>query len=133
MVREFKEFVMRGNLVELAVAFVLALAFATVIEALISGVVLPLIAAILGEPNFDALTLNVGDGVIRYGTFLTALVTFLLIALVLFLVVRAYNRMTRTRETAAPTTKGCGFCLTEIPIAATRCPACTSQVETPPA
>lgn len=130
MVREFKEFVMRGNLVELAVAFVLALAFATVIEALISGVVLPLIAAILGEPNFDALTLSVGDGVVRYGTFLTALVTFLLIALVLFLIVRAYNRMSRTRETAAPTTKGCEFCLTEIPIAATRCPACTSQVET---
>jgi large-conductance mechanosensitive channel len=84
MLREFKEFVLRGNLLELAVAFVLGLAFAAVINAFIAGIILPFIAAIVGKPNFDALTFTVGDGVIRYGTFLTALINFLLIALVLF-------------------------------------------------
>lgn len=126
MLREFKEFVLKGNLLELAVAFVLGLAFAAVVNAFVAGIVLPFIAAIVGEPNFDALTFTVGDGVIRYGTFLTALVTFLLIALVLFLVIRAYNRL---RPPAATTQKPCPFCFTDIPLAATRCPACTSEME----
>lgn len=127
MVREFKEFVLKGNLLELAVAFVLGLAFAGVVNAFIAGIVLPLIAAIVGEPNFDALTFNVGDGVIQYGTFLTALVNFLLIALVLFFVIRAFNRMRRPKEASL---KACTYCLSDIPMAATRCPACTSQLET---
>ncbi|HZA26062.1 MAG TPA: large conductance mechanosensitive channel protein MscL [Actinomycetota bacterium] len=126
MIREFKEFVLKGNLLELAVAFVLGLAFAAVVNAFIAGIILPFIAAIVGEPNFDALAFTVGEGVIRYGTFLTALVNFLLIALVLFLVIRAYNRFQRPREA---TTKACPYCVSDIPIAATRCPACTSQLE----
>lgn len=126
MIREFKEFVLKGNLLELAVAFVLGLAFAAVINAFVAAIVLPFIAAIVGEPNFNALTFRVGEGVIRYGAFLTALVNFLLIALVLFLVIRAYNRL---RPPAAATLKPCPFCFTDVPLAATRCPACTSQLE----
>jgi large conductance mechanosensitive channel len=127
MLREFKEFVLKGNLLELAVAFVLGLAFAAVVNAFIAGIILPFIAAIAGKPNFDALTFSVGDGVIQYGTFLTALVNFLLVALVLFFVIRAYNRMKRPGEVS---TKACPYCLTDIPMAATRCPACTAQLET---
>lgn len=130
MLREFREFVMKGNLLDLAAAFVLGLAFAGVVTAFISGIVLPLIAAIAGEPSFDALQFTVGEGVIRYGTFLTALVNFLLIAVVLFFVIKAYNRM---RSPQAATTKACPYCFTDIAVAATRCPACTSELETAPA
>jgi large conductance mechanosensitive channel len=126
MLREFKEFVLKGNLLEIAVAFVLGLAFAAVVSAFIQGIILPLIAAIVGEPDLNALMFRVGDGEIRYGIFLTELVNFLLIALVLFLVIRAYNRL---RPPAAATTKPCPFCFTDVPLAATRCPACTSQLE----
>lgn len=126
MLREFKEFVLKGNLLELAVAFVLGLAFAGVVTAFISGIVLPLIAAIVGEPSFDALQFTVGDGVISYGTFLPAVVNFLLIALVLFLLIRAYNKL---RGPEAASTKACPYCFSNIPVAATRCPMCTSQLE----
>jgi large conductance mechanosensitive channel len=127
MLREFKEFVLKGNLLELAVAFVLGLAFAAVVNAFIAGIILPFIAAIVGKPNFDALTFTVGDGVIQYGTFLTALINFLLIALVLFFIIRAYNRLRRPDEVS---TRACPYCLTDIPTAATRCSACTAQLET---
>jgi large conductance mechanosensitive channel len=126
MLREFKEFVLKGNLLEIAVAFVLGLAFAEVVSAFIQVIILPLIAAMVGEPDFNALMFRVGDGEIRYGIFLTAAVNFLLIALVLFLVIRAYNRL---RPPAAAATKGCPYCFADIPLAATRCPACTSQLE----
>jgi large conductance mechanosensitive channel len=126
MLREFREFVTKGNLLELAVAFVLGLAFAGVVTAFTSGIILPLIAAIVGEPNFNALTFTVGDGVIRYGTFLTALANFLLIALVLFFVIRAYNRL---RGPQAAATKSCPYCFSDIAVAATRCPSCTSQLQ----
>lgn len=125
MLREFKEFVLKGNLLELAVAFVLGLAFAEVVSAFIQGIILPLIAAMVGEPDFNALMFRVGDGEIRYGIFLTAAVNFLLIALVLFLLIRAYNRL----RPPAAATKGCPYCFTDIPLAAARCPACTSQLE----
>ena len=92
MVKEFKEFISRGNLVEIAVGLVMALAFKAVVDALVSGLIMPLIAAMFGEPNFDSLTFTIGDGVFLYGTFLTQIVTFVLIALALFLfVVKPYN------------------------------------------
>jgi large conductance mechanosensitive channel len=130
MIREFREFVLKGNLLELAVAFIMGLAFAAVVNAFVAGIVLPLIAAALGKPNFDALTFRVGEGVVRYGTFLTALVNFLLIALVLFLAIRAYNRLRRPEE---PATRVCPYCRSDIPKEATRCPACTSELGMTPA
>ena len=92
MLKEFKEFVSRGNLVELAVAVVLGLAFAAVVNSLVADVITPLIAAIFGEPDFSAITIPIGDSEILIGNFLNALISFLIVAFVLFLVIKAYNR-----------------------------------------
>lgn len=128
MLKEFKAFALRGNLLELATAFILGIAFAAVIGAFISGIVMPIIAAVLGEPNFDALTFQLGEGVIAYGTFLTALVNFLLIAFVMFLIIRAVTRLQRPAETEAPALTECTYCKSLVPITATRCSACTSEL-----
>jgi large conductance mechanosensitive channel len=102
MLKEFKEFALRGNLLEIAVGLVLALAFTAVVTAFVDGVILPLVAAIVGEPNFDAIVWRIGSGsdaaVIEIGRFLTALVNFLLIAFVLFLIVRTANRLSRPKD-----------------------------------
>ncbi len=92
-IQEFKDFVNRGNLVELAIAFVLAAAFGLVVVAIVNGVFMPIIAAIFGEPNFDSITIDIGDGVILIGTAITAIVNFLVVAFVCFLVIKAYNKM----------------------------------------
>jgi len=129
--KEFRAFVLRGNLLDLAVAFILALFFAAVITSLVNDVILNLVAAILGKPTFDSLTFQVGNGVIAYGKLITAVVNFLLVALVLFLIVRWFNRLTAPRGAAEdpPATRECPFCKTVIPVTATRCAACTSEVE----
>ena len=124
MIKEFKDFALRGNLLELAVAFVMGIAFAAVVSALVDGVIVQLIAAIIGEPNFGELTFKVRDSVILYGYFLTELTTFLLIALVLFWVVKAANRVMPQKATK----RDCPHCLTSIPIAATACAACGRDV-----
>ena len=129
LIDEFKEFALKGNLIDLAVAFILGLAFSAVVTALVNGVLLQLVAAILGQPSFDQLSINLNDTPIRYGSFLTALVNFLLVAAVLFLVVKAVNRLRRpTVEQQAPATRNCPYCFTAIQAAATRCSACTSEV-----
>jgi large conductance mechanosensitive channel len=92
-VKEFKEFINRGNLVELAVAFTLTLFFVPVVNAIVDGVILNLIAGIFGEPNFDSIVISVGDADLLIGSVITALVTFLLVALVCFVIVKAYNKM----------------------------------------
>jgi large conductance mechanosensitive channel len=126
---EFKKFVMRGNLLELAVAFIMGVAFATVVTAF-ANIVLSLIAVVFGaDVSFDHLTLTLNDTPIPYGAFLTAVVSFLIIAWVLFLLVKAYNRLNAPAEEAT-NTKPCDYCQTEIPIKAVRCPNCTSQLVT---
>ena len=92
-IQEFKDFVNRGNLVELAVAFVLAAAFGLVVKAIVEGVIMPIIAAIFGQPNFDGITIDIGDSQILIGVAITAIVNFLIIALVCFAIVKAYNAM----------------------------------------
>ena len=128
MLEEFKKFVTRGNLVELAVAFIMGLAFAAVVTAFVN-VVLSLIAAVFGSSViFDQLTFTLNGTPIPYGTLLTAIVSFLIVAWVLFLLVKAYQRMDPPPE---PTKmKSCDYCQTDIPIAAVRCPNCTSQLVT---
>ena len=101
MLSEFKAFIMRGNVLDLAVAVIIGAAFGLVVTAFTGGVLMPLIAAIVGEPNFDALDFKVGDGVIRYGTFLTAVVNFVIVAAALFLVVRTAARLQRPRTEPA--------------------------------
>ncbi len=93
IVAEFKEFINRGNLVELAIAFVLAAAFGLVVTAIVAGVLMPIIAAVFGKPNFDDIIWRIGDGEILIGTALTAIVNFLVVAVVCFLIVKAYNHM----------------------------------------
>jgi len=126
MFKEFKAFVMKGNLVEIAVAFIMGLAFAAVVTAF-TNVVLGTIAYLVGsDVSFDEIGVHKGtELVIPIGAFLTALVTFLIVAWVLFLVVKAYNR---TRPDTPATTKACPFCASDINIAATRCPNCTSEL-----
>lgn len=92
MANEFKEFINRGNLVELAIAFILAAAFAPVVLAIVDGIFMPIIAAVVGQPDFNKLGFDIGDARINYGIALTAIVNFLIIAFVCFLVVKAYNK-----------------------------------------
>jgi large conductance mechanosensitive channel len=128
MLGEFKKFVLRGNLLELAVAFILGVAFATVVTAF-TNIILSFIAAIFGaDVSFNHLTFTLNDTPIPYGTFITAVVSFLIVAWVLFLLVQAYNRLNPPTEPKS--TKPCDYCRTEIPIQATRCPNCTSQLAT---
>jgi large conductance mechanosensitive channel len=125
LVREFREFALKGNLLELAVAFVLGVAFAAVVSSLVDDVIMSLIAAIFGKPDFSDLTFSIGDGVIRYGSFLTALVTFLIVAWVLFVIVKA-------AQTAMPpkvTKRDCPHCLSSIPIGAGTCAFCAKDVQ----
>ncbi|MCI0635014.1 MAG: large conductance mechanosensitive channel protein MscL [Actinobacteria bacterium] len=126
MLKEFRDFIMKGNLIEIAVAFIMALAFAAVVASFVADIVTPIIGAIFGQPDFSALKIDIGDGAITYGKFLNVVITFLIVAFVMFLVVKAYNRMTGPK---AATTKGCPFCKTDIAIDATRCANCTSQLE----
>jgi large conductance mechanosensitive channel len=104
MLQEFKEFISRGNLIELAVAVILGLAFNVVVQSLVADVFTPLIAAVFGEPDFSSITIRVGDGVIKIGSFLNALIAFVIVGFVLFLVVKAYNRfLQRGEEETGPT------------------------------
>ncbi len=123
----FKAFVLRGNLLDLAIAFVLGLAFAAVVTSLVDDVIMQVVAAIFGKPDFSSLTFGLGDGTIRYGSFLTALITFLIIAFVLYLLyqasLRLFPRQTTTRE--------CPHCLSGIPIGASTCAFCTKAVGAP--
>jgi large conductance mechanosensitive channel len=125
MIREFRDFIARGNLIDLAVAFILGLAFAAVVEAL-ANVILSLIGAIFGaDVTFDRLKFWIGTTPIPIGAVVTALVNFLIVAFALFLIVKAYNRF---RDKPDATMRSCPECTTQIPKAARRCPSCTSQV-----
>jgi large conductance mechanosensitive channel len=129
VLKEFKAFVMRGNLIELATAFILGVAFAAVVTAFTDMVLGAISYIVGGHVSFDGLGVHRGTTiVIPYGPFLTAVVDFLIVAWVLFLVVKAYNRAAGKQEDEI-TTKTCEFCLTDIALGATRCPNCTSYVE----
>lgn len=104
MIQEFKDFVQKGGIFEAAVGLIMALAFVPVVAAIIDGILMPIIAAIVGEPNFDGITIGIGDAEILIGTVITALVSFLAVAAVVFLMVKAYNRATSDGDDdAAPT------------------------------
>jgi large conductance mechanosensitive channel len=133
MLQDFKQFLFRGNVVDLAVAVVIGAAFGAVVTAFVTGVLTPLIAAFVGTPNFESLIVTIGESEILYGTFLNALVSFLLVgAAVYFFVVLPMKAMLargkREAPSAAPQTKSCPECLSEIPAAARRCAYCASVV-----
>ncbi|HEY7598995.1 MAG TPA: large conductance mechanosensitive channel protein MscL [Candidatus Limnocylindrales bacterium] len=125
MLKGFRDFIFRGNVIDLAVAFIIGGAFATVVTSFVTDLLTPLLG-LLGLPDLSALSVSIGQAELRYGAFLTAVLAFVLVAAAIyfFLVVPA-NRM---REPTAATTKACPFCATEIPLAAKRCPHCTSEL-----
>jgi large conductance mechanosensitive channel len=130
----FREFVMRGNVVDLAVAVVIGAAFGAVVTSFVGDILTPLLG-IFGTANFEELTFPIGDAVVRYGAFLNALIAFLLVAFAIyFFVVKPMNALEARRQAGAeetPTTKTCTECASEIPLAAKRCPMCTApQVAT---
>ena len=131
LIKEFKSFAFRGNVVDLAIAVVLGVAFGAVINSFVADLLMPIVATIVGEPSFDNLTLDIGDSYLEYGSFLTVLVNFLLVAFALFLVVKAITRVTRPvgAPEEAPALRACPYCQSNIPTTATRCSACTSDVE----
>lgn len=132
-VRDFKQFLLRGNVVDLAVAVVIGAAFGAVVTALVADLLTPLIAAIFGSHDFSSLTFTIHKSRFLYGDFINAVVAFVSIAAtVFFLVVRPVNALAARRRTeppADPTTRACPECLSEIPLEARRCAFCTSQVE----
>jgi len=130
--KEFKAFILRGNMVDLAVAVVIGTAFAALIASLVADLLTPLIAAIFGTQDFSSLTFTINNSVFRYGSFLNALITFATIAVaVFFFVVVPVNALVaraRREPPADPTTEKCPECLSEIPLDARRCAFCTSEL-----
>ncbi len=128
MVREFPEFIMRGNVVDLAIAVVIGAAFGAVITSFVADILTPLLG-LIGVPDFSTAALSVGEAEVRYGLFLNALISFLAIALAIFLfVVKPMNALEARRQRGAeetPTTRTCTECASEIPVAARRCGFCT--------
>ena len=135
MVKEFREFILRGNLVDLAVAVVIGTAFGAVIAAFVKDLITPLIAAIGGQRDFSALTFTINDSTFLYGDFINALLAFLIIAAVVFFFVIKPVNVLMARFQPAPAvdvrTRECPECMSDIPIAASRCAFCTSVVGPP--
>jgi large conductance mechanosensitive channel len=144
MLKEFKTFIARGNVVELAIAVIMGAAFGKIVTSLVEGVLMPPLGLLLGKVDFSSLfyVLNASNGtpaslaeaktkgvpVMAYGAFINGIINFLIVAFVVFLLVKAINRMKHPAEKPAPTTKACPFCCTDIPLPATRCPNCTSEL-----
>ena len=141
MLKEFRDFIARGNVLDLAVAVIIGAAFGKIISSLVEGVIMPPVGLLLGKVDFSNLIIDLsglhpaslvdakakGLPVVAYGAFLNDVITFLIVAIVIFLVVKAANRMKR-EQPAEATTKDCPYCLSSIPIAATRCSGCTSEL-----
>ena len=136
MIKGFKDFLLRGDIVDLAVAVVIGTAFGAVVTALVKDLITPLIAAVGGEPDFSDLTFTLNDSRFLYGDFINALVAFLLVAaVVFFLVIKPVNALMEHLQPAPPVdvkTRQCPECMSDIPLAARRCAFCTSQVGPPP-
>jgi large conductance mechanosensitive channel len=147
MLKEFKEFAMRGNVLDLAVGIIIGGAFGTIVKSLVDDVIMPPIGLALGNVDFAELFLMLKAGAkaappyatlaeaeaagavtINYGVFVNSVITFLIVAFAVFLLVRAANRLRPQEAPAAPTTKDCPYCRMAIPVGATRCPQCTSEL-----
>ncbi len=130
MFKGFRDFVLRGNVVDLAVAVIIGAAFGAIVNSLVKDIITPLIAAIVGKPDFSALVLHVHGGAITYGNFLNAAISFLLIASAVYfiLVLPMQYVLAKVKKPVAATTKPCPECLSEIPVAAKRCRFCAQPV-----
>lgn len=146
VLKEFQIFIARGNVIDLAVGIIIGSAFGTIVTSLVNDIIMPPLGMILNNVNFRDLFITLSDGsyqsleeaqaagaaTINYGLFLNNLINFIIIAFVIFLIVKQVNllkgRFENQKDTPDPTTKKCPYCLSEIPIKATRCPHCTSQL-----
>jgi len=142
MLKEFKEFAMKGNVVDLAVGLIIGAAFGKIITSLVNDIIMPPIGLILGKVNFANLFLTLsgdvyptvelakeaGSVTLNYGLFIATIIDFIIVAFAIFLLIRQINKLKKEPAPAAPTTKDCPFCATAIPIAAQRCPNCTSTL-----
>jgi large conductance mechanosensitive channel len=131
MLKEFKDFIMRGNVMDLAVAVIIGGAFGKIISSLVNDILMPLIGLIIGGIDFSGLAFILGSAKVTYGNFINNVIDFLIIALVIFLMVKGLNSLSKKRvpaPVAEPTTKECPRCFSTISIKATRCPNCTSEL-----
>lgn len=131
---EFKKFIMRGNVIDLAVGVIIGGAFQAIVNSLVEDIVTPLLGIILGKVDFSNLAVTIGEASIGYGKFITAVINFFIMALVIFAIVKTINDVSdrlhkKNEEESAPTTKVCPYCKSEIDIEAVKCPHCTSDVE----
>jgi len=143
MWKEFRDFIAKGNLVEIAVAFVMGAAFGALVKSLVFDIIMPVVGKLAGGVDFASLYVNLsgtpypsaqaareaGAAAIYYGAFINTVINFLIISFVVFLIVKAVMRLKRPKEAPAPTTKECPYCKMQIPLSATRCPYCTAQLE----
>jgi len=143
MLKEFKEFALKGNVIDLAVGIIIGAAFNKVVQSLVNDIIMPPIGLLVGKVDFASLFVNLsgqdyktlaeakkaGAATINYGLFINNLVDFTIMAFVVFLMVRQINRLRRDQEPPSATTRDCPFCLSNIPLAASRCPQCTSTLE----
>ena len=138
MLKEFKQFAMRGNVVDMAVGIIIGAAFGKIVSSLVNDVIMPPIGYIIGGIDFSSLAVTIREATqdtaavtINYGTFINTVIDFIIIAFAIFMVVKGMNKMKRKEEAPAPapTTKECPYCMTAIAIKATRCPACTSELK----
>lgn len=144
MLKEFKEFAMRGNVMDMAVGIIIGAAFGKIVSSFVNDVLMPPIGLLLGKVDFSNLFISLsgqsfatleeakkaGAATIKYGVFINTVIDFIIVAFVIFLMIRQINRLNRQPEPAPaiPTTKECPFCFSVIPIKATRCPNCTSEL-----
>lgn len=142
MLSDFKEFAMRGNVVDLAVGFVMGAAFGKITTSLVNDVIMPPIGSVLGKVDFSSLYVNLsektfpslaaartaGAPIVAYGSFVNTIIDFVIVAFAMFILVRQMNRLV-TPAPAAPTDKDCPYCLSKIPLAATKCAHCTSELK----
>lgn len=143
MWKEFREFAMRGNVVDLAVGLVVGAAFGKIVTSFVSDILMPPLGLALGQVDFSNLFINLSGGsyrslaeakaagaaTINYGAFINTIIDFVIVAFAIFLLVRGVNRLRREPAPPTPTTRSCPYCITTIPLQATRCPACTSPIE----
>jgi large conductance mechanosensitive channel len=143
MLKEFKDFIMKGNVIDLAVAVIIGAAFGKIVTSFTNDIIMPIIGMALGKVNFTDLFIALdgkvyaslavaqaaGAPTINYGVFINTIIDFLIIAFVIFLIIHSMKKLQKAPAPAAPTTKECPYCFTQIPIPATRCPNCTSDLK----
>jgi len=143
MFKEFKEFAMKGNVLDMAIGIIIGAAFGKIITSFVADVLMPLLSPLLGKMDFSNLFINLsgqdyptiaaakeaGAATLNYGIFINTIIDFLIVAFAIFLLIRQVNKFKRQAAAAAPSTKDCPFCASAIPIPASRCPNCTSQLK----